>query len=60
MNHDRDDETNLERRQELLHDEEAFRLHQEEKLLRTARRSNTCALAMLLAKLPYNQPHRGK
>ena len=27
MNHDRDDETNLERRQELLHDEEAFRLH---------------------------------
>lgn len=22
--------------------------------------SNTCALAMLLAKLPYNQPHRGK
>jgi rhodanese-related sulfurtransferase len=22
--------------------------------------TNTCALAMLLAKLPYNQPHRGK
>ena len=41
MNHDRDDETNLERRQELLHDEEAFRLDQEEKRLRSARRSNT-------------------
>ena len=41
MNHGRDDETNLERRQELLHDEEAFRLDQEEKRLRSARRSNT-------------------
>lgn len=41
MNHDRDDETNLERRQELRHDEEAFQLHQEEKRLQSARRSNT-------------------
>lgn len=41
MNHDRDDETNVERRQELHHDEEAFRLRQEEKRLRDARRSNT-------------------
>jgi uncharacterized protein YggT (Ycf19 family) len=41
MNHDRNDDTNLERRQELQHDEETFRLHQEEKRLGTARRSHT-------------------
>jgi uncharacterized protein YggT (Ycf19 family) len=41
MNRDRNDETNLDRRQELQHDEEAFQLHQEEKRLETARRSNT-------------------
>ena len=39
MNHDQNDETNLERRQELRHDEEAFRLHQEERHLRSARRN---------------------
>jgi uncharacterized protein YggT (Ycf19 family) len=38
---DRNDESNLERRQELQHDEEIFRLNQEEKRLRTARQSNT-------------------
>ncbi len=37
MTHDRQDDTNIERRQELEHDEEAFRLRQEEKRLRTAR-----------------------
>ena len=37
MRHDRQDDTNIERRQELEHDEEAFRLRQEEKRLRTAR-----------------------
>jgi YggT family protein len=37
MTHDRQDDTNIERRQELQHDEEAFRLRQEEKRLRTAR-----------------------
>lgn len=41
MNHNRNDETNFERRQELQHDEEAFRLHQEEKRLQSARKSNT-------------------
>ncbi|KGF73493.1 hypothetical protein DO97_18465 [Neosynechococcus sphagnicola sy1] len=41
MSHDQNDETNLERRQELRHDEEAFRLHQEEKRLESARRGNT-------------------
>jgi YggT family protein len=41
MNHDQNDETNLERRQDLRHDEEAFQLYQEEKRLETARRSNT-------------------
>jgi uncharacterized protein YggT (Ycf19 family) len=41
MSHNPNDETNFERRQELQHDEEAFRLHQEEKRLRTARKSNT-------------------
>ena len=41
MNHDQNDDTNLERRQELRHEEEAFRLHQEENRLGTARRSNT-------------------
>ena len=41
MNHDQNDETNLERRQELRHDQEAFRLHQEEERLGTARRSAT-------------------
>ena len=39
MRHDRNDETNLERRQDLQHDEEAFRLHQEERHLRSARRN---------------------
>ena len=39
MSHDRNDETNLERRQDLQHDEEAFRLHQEERHLRSARRN---------------------
>ena len=37
MTHDRQDDTNIERRQELEHDEEAFRLRQEEKRLRAAR-----------------------
>jgi YggT family protein len=37
MAHDRQDDTNIERRQELQHDEEAFRLRQEEKRLRVAR-----------------------
>jgi uncharacterized protein YggT (Ycf19 family) len=37
MTHDRQDDTNIERRQELQHDEEAFRLRQEEKRLRAAR-----------------------
>jgi YggT family protein len=41
MNHDQHDETNLERRQELRHDEEAFRLHQEERRLRSARQNTT-------------------
>jgi uncharacterized protein YggT (Ycf19 family) len=41
MNDNRNDDTNLERRQELQHDEETFRLHQEEKRLGTARRSHT-------------------
>ncbi|MEA5534638.1 YggT family protein [Crocosphaera sp. XPORK-15E] len=39
MNHNRHDETNLERRQELQHEEESFRLNQEEKRLRSARRN---------------------
>jgi F0F1-type ATP synthase assembly protein I len=34
---DRQDDTNIERRQDLQHDEEAFRLRQEEKRLRAAR-----------------------
>jgi hypothetical protein len=34
------DETNLERKQELQHNEEAFRLRQEENRLGTAQRSN--------------------
>jgi YggT family protein len=41
MNHDPYDETNLERRQELRRDEEAFRLHQEEKRLQAARQNGT-------------------
>ncbi len=41
MNHDQHDETNIDRRQELRHDEETFRLHQEEKRLGIARRSTT-------------------
>jgi hypothetical protein len=41
MNQNQPDETNLERRQELHHEEEAFRLRQEENRLGTARRSNT-------------------
>ncbi len=39
MNHNRHDETNVERRKDLRQDEEAFRLHQEEQRLGTARRS---------------------
>lgn len=39
MNHDPHDETNLGRRQELQHDEEAFRLSQAEGRLRAAKRS---------------------
>lgn len=41
MRHDRHDDENFERRQNLQHDEEAFQLRQEEKRLGTARRSNT-------------------
>ena len=41
QNHPDETETNLERRQELQHDEEAFRLRQEENRLESARRSNT-------------------
>lgn len=41
MNQNQPDETNLERRQELLNDEEAFRLRQEENRLGIARRSHT-------------------
>jgi YggT family protein len=41
MNHDRNDETNFERRQDLRQDEEAFRLHQAESRLETARRNTT-------------------
>ena len=37
MSHDRQDDTNMERRQNLQHDEEAFRLRQEEKWLRASR-----------------------
>ncbi len=37
MTHDRQDDTNIERQRELQHDEEAFRLRQEEKRLRAAR-----------------------
>ena len=37
MTHDRQDDPNVERRQELQHDEEAFRIRQEEKRLRVAR-----------------------
>jgi YggT family protein len=37
MTHDPHDDINIERRQELQHDEEAFRLRQEEKRLRAAR-----------------------
>ena len=37
MTHDRPDDSNIERRQELQHEEEAFRLRQEEKRLRNAR-----------------------
>lgn len=39
MNHNQHDENNLEQQQELRHDEESFRLHQEERRLETARRS---------------------
>ena len=38
---DQRDENNLERRRDLLQDEETFRLRQEEKRLETAQRSNT-------------------
>jgi len=41
MHQEPHDETNFERRRELRHDEEAFRLHQDEKRLGTARRSTT-------------------
>lgn len=41
MKHDRPDDENFGRRQNLQHDEEAFQLRQEEKRLGTARRSNT-------------------
>jgi YggT family protein len=37
MTHDREDDTNIERQRELQHDEEAFRIRQEEKRLRAAR-----------------------
>jgi YggT family protein len=37
MAHDRQDDINIERRQDLQHNEEAFRLRQEEKRLRAAR-----------------------
>lgn len=39
MNHDQNDETNLERRRDLRRDEETFHLHQEEQRLGTAKRS---------------------
>jgi uncharacterized protein YggT (Ycf19 family) len=41
MNNNQDEESNLERRRELQHDQEAFLLHQEENRLGTARRSST-------------------
>jgi len=41
MKQDHHDNTNIERRQDLRNDEEAFRLYQEENRLGTARRSNT-------------------
>jgi uncharacterized protein YggT (Ycf19 family) len=41
MNHDQNDETNTGRRQELHHDQEAFRLRQAEGRLQSARRSTT-------------------
>lgn len=41
MNQNQPDETNLTRQQELQHEEESFRLRQEENRLDTARRSNT-------------------
>jgi YggT family protein len=41
MNHDQNDEANLERRKELRQDEEAFRLHQAESRLQSARQSTT-------------------
>jgi uncharacterized protein YggT (Ycf19 family) len=39
MNRDQNDETNLERRQDLRHDEEVFRLNQEERRLRSAKQN---------------------
>lgn len=41
MNRDQNDNTNLERREDLRRDEEAFRLHQGETRLVTARRNTT-------------------
>lgn len=41
MSNDQYDENNIERRQNLRHDDEAFRLHHEEKLLETAKRNTT-------------------
>jgi hypothetical protein len=37
MSHDRQNDTNIERRQELQHDEETFQLRQEEKRLQAAK-----------------------
>ncbi len=41
MNHNPDEKSNFERKQDLRQDEEGFRLHQEEKRLRLAKRDNT-------------------
>jgi YggT family protein len=41
MSHNSNDESNFKRQQELLYEEEAFRLHQEEKNLESARRITT-------------------
>jgi YggT family protein len=41
MTHDRDDDANFIRKQELQQEKEAFRLRQEEKRLEVARRGNT-------------------
>lgn len=41
MNHNPNDKSNSERKQDLRQDQEGFRLHQEEKRLRLAKRDNT-------------------